>query len=164
MYKRQIEYCAELGAEPYFCLNMGSGSLEEALAWVEYCNDNRGTYWADRRRQGGHGAPYGVPWWGLGNEIYGPWQVGALSAEEYVAEATRWARAIRMIDPGAKLVSCGEDVYKRQPWASASNSRRALPASRSAAATAAPGSSGLSVPWPRPRLTTWPPMAATSSA
>ena len=103
-----IEYCAALGAEPYFCLNMGSGSLEEALAWVEYCNDNRGTYWADRRRQGGHGAPYGVPWWGLGNEIYGPWQVGALSAEEYVAEATRWARAIRMIDPGAKLVSCGE--------------------------------------------------------
>jgi alpha-N-arabinofuranosidase len=39
--------------------------------------------------------------------MYGDWQVGALSAEEYVKEASRWARAIRMIDPNAKLVSCG---------------------------------------------------------
>ena len=103
-----VEYCAELDAEPYICLNMGSGSLEEALAWVEYCNADRNTYWADRRREGGHEAPYGVSWWGLGNEIYGPWQVGALSVEEYVAEATCWARAIKMIDPKARLVSCGE--------------------------------------------------------
>jgi alpha-N-arabinofuranosidase len=103
-----IQYCAELGAEPYICLNMGSGTLEEALAWVEYCNSARSTYWADRRRANGHDQPYDVHWWGLGNEIYGPWQVGALSADEYVAEATRWARAIKMIDPAARLVSCGE--------------------------------------------------------
>ncbi|MGH3155003.1 MAG: alpha-L-arabinofuranosidase C-terminal domain-containing protein, partial [Streptosporangiaceae bacterium] len=38
---------------------------------------------------------------------YGDWQVGALSAEEYVATATRWARAIKMLDPDARLVSCG---------------------------------------------------------
>jgi alpha-N-arabinofuranosidase len=103
-----IQYCAELGAEPYICLNMGSGTLEEALAWVEYCNSARPTYWADRRRANGHDQPYDVHWWGLGNEIYGEWQVGAMSADEYVAEATRWARAIKMIDPGARLVSCGE--------------------------------------------------------
>jgi len=103
-----VQYCAELGAEPYICLNMGSGSLEEALAWVEYCNSARATYWADRRRAGGHDQPYHVHWWGLGNEIYGDWQVGAMSAPEYVAEATRWARAIKMIDPAARLVSCGQ--------------------------------------------------------
>ena len=39
--------------------------------------------------------------------MYGDWQVGAFTAEEYVREATRWARAIRMLDPQAKLVSCG---------------------------------------------------------
>jgi alpha-N-arabinofuranosidase len=39
--------------------------------------------------------------------MYGDWQVGAFTAEEYVREATRWARAIRMLDPRAKLVSCG---------------------------------------------------------
>ncbi|HLI02420.1 MAG TPA: hypothetical protein VKV06_16650, partial [Acidimicrobiales bacterium] len=94
-----IDYCRVLGVEPYICLNMGTGTLEEALAWVEYCNGTRSTAWADRRRANGHPEPHAVTWWGLGNEIYGAWQVGAMSAEEYVAEATRWARAIKMVDP-----------------------------------------------------------------
>jgi alpha-N-arabinofuranosidase len=86
---------------------MGTGNLEEALAWVEYCNGAGDTAWARRRRENGHDEPYGVRYWGLGNEMYGEWQVGALSAEEYVREATRWARAIKMLDPGAKVVGCG---------------------------------------------------------
>jgi alpha-L-arabinofuranosidase len=102
-----IAYCGELGTEPYICLNMGTGTLEEALAWVEYCNRAGDTAWARRRRANGHDEPYGVRYWGLGNEMYGEWQVGALSAEEYVREATRWARAIRMLDPGAMLIGCG---------------------------------------------------------
>jgi alpha-N-arabinofuranosidase len=102
-----LAYCAELGTEPYICLNMGTGSLEEALAWVEYCNGSRDTAWAQRRRENGHAEPHRVRYWGLGNEIYGDWQVGALSAEEYVRTATRWARAIKMLDPDAILVSCG---------------------------------------------------------
>jgi alpha-L-arabinofuranosidase len=102
-----LTYCAELGAEPYICLNMGTGTLAEALDWVEYCNGAGDTDWAVRRRENGHAEPYRVRHWGLGNEMYGDWQVGALTAEEYVREATRWARAIRMLDPNAKLVSCG---------------------------------------------------------
>jgi alpha-L-arabinofuranosidase len=102
-----LAYCAELGTEPYICLNMGTGTLSEALAWVEYCNGSGDTAWASRRRENGRDAPYRVRYWGLGNEMYGDWQVGALSAEEYVREATRWARAIKMLDPDAVLVSCG---------------------------------------------------------
>ncbi len=102
-----LAYCAELGTEPYICLNMGTGTLEEALAWVEYCNSAANTAWAGRRRENGRAEPWRVTYWGLGNEMYGDWQVGAFTAEEYVREATRWARAIRMLDPQAKLVSCG---------------------------------------------------------
>ena len=102
-----LAYCAELGAAPYICLNMGTGTLEEALAWVEYCNLAAKSYWADQRRHNGHEEPYGVVYWGLGNEMYGEWQVGQLSAAEYVSEARRWARAIRRLDPSVKLVSCG---------------------------------------------------------
>ena len=102
-----LQYCAELGAAPYICLNMGTGDLSEALAWVEYCNSSARSYWADRRRQNGHEAAYGVPYWGLGNEMYGDWQVGQMSADEYVREASRWAKAIRRLDPDVKLVSCG---------------------------------------------------------
>lgn len=104
-----LKYCAELGVRPYICLNMGTGDLREALEWIEYCNSSGRTYWAERRRQNGRDEPYAVPYWGLGNEMYGDWQVGALSAEEYTREAVRWARAIRMLDPSAKLVSCGWD-------------------------------------------------------
>ena len=107
-----LAYCAELGTEPYICLNMGTGTLAEALAWVEYVNSARNTDWAARRRANGRDEPYGVRYWALGNEMYGSWQVGQLTAEEYVREATRWARAIRMIDPAAKLVSCGETGLK----------------------------------------------------
>jgi alpha-N-arabinofuranosidase len=103
-----LTYCAELGAEPYICLNMGTGTLEEALAWLEYCNGDRDTYWAGKRRQSGRAEPYRVRLWGLGNEMYGEWQVGAMSAEEYVREATRWARALKFLDPGIELVSCGK--------------------------------------------------------
>ena len=39
--------------------------------------------------------------------MYGEWQVGALSAEAYASEATRWACALRMVDPDIRLVSCG---------------------------------------------------------
>jgi len=106
-----IDYCRELGAEPCICLNMGTGTLEEALAWVEYCNERRLTYWADKRRENGHPEPHAVRWWGLGNEMYGAWQTGAMSAEEYVAEATRWGRAIKTLDPGVSLVSCGESGW-----------------------------------------------------
>jgi alpha-L-arabinofuranosidase len=102
-----LAYCAELGTEPYICLNMGTGTLADALAWVEYCNSAGSTHWADRRRENGRAEPWRVTYWGLGNEMYGDWQVGAFTAEEYVREATRWARAIRMLDPRAKLVSCG---------------------------------------------------------
>jgi alpha-N-arabinofuranosidase len=102
-----LSYCAELGAAPYICLNMGTGTLAEALDWVEYCNAKTRSYWADQRGRNGHNEPYGVTWWGLGNEIYGDWQVGQLSVAEYIATATRWARAIRRLDPDVKLVSCG---------------------------------------------------------
>ena len=102
-----LAYCAELGTEPCICLNMGTGTLREALDWIEYCNGTGDTHWANLRRANGHPEPYNVRYWGLGNEMYGEWQVGALSAEEYVREATRWARAIKMLDPEAKLISCG---------------------------------------------------------
>ena len=102
-----LAYCAELGAVPYICLNMGTGDLAEALDWVEYCNSAATTYWAEQRRRNGREEPFPVIYWGLGNEMYGHWQVGQLAASEYVALASRWAKALRRADNRVKLVSCG---------------------------------------------------------
>ena len=103
-----MAWCAAAGVEPVLCLNMGTGTLDEALAWVEYCNGAGDTYWASRRRANGHAEPYGVRWWGLGNEMYGDWQIGQRTAAEYVAEARRWAKALQLLDPGIRLISCGQ--------------------------------------------------------
>lgn len=40
--------------------------------------------------------------------VWGPWQVGNLSAEEYAEKARQWAHALKLVDPSIKLVSCGE--------------------------------------------------------
>jgi alpha-N-arabinofuranosidase len=103
-----VAWCAVAGVEPVFCLNMGTGTMDEALAWVEYCNGTGDTYWANRRRANGHAEPYGVRYWGLGNELYGDWQIGQRTAAEYVKQAQQWAKALKLLDQGISLVSCGQ--------------------------------------------------------
>ena len=102
-----IEYCRVMGTEPYICVNMGTGTMDEAAAWVEYCNGTGGTYWANLRRENGNEEPYNVKYWALGNEMYGPWQIGALSAEDYVKKARQFAKVMKWTDPGIELVGCG---------------------------------------------------------
>jgi len=104
-----IEYCRAIGAEPYICVNLGTGTLDEAAAWVEYCNGTGDTYYANLRRQNGHPEPYGVKYWGLGNEMYGPWQIGQKEAREYALFAREAAKLMKRVDLSIKLVSCGWD-------------------------------------------------------
>ncbi len=106
-----MEYCRVAGIEPYLCVNMGTGTMDEARAWVEYCNGTGDTYWANLRRQNGHAAPYNVKYWGLGNEMWGEWQVGALSPEDYVKKAREFAKVMKWTDPSIKLVSCGSSGW-----------------------------------------------------
>ena len=103
-----MAWCAAAGVEPVLGLNMDTGTLDEALAWVEYCNGAGDTYWASRRRAHGHAQPYGVRYWGLGHQMCGDGQIGQRSAVEYVADARRWAKALKRLDPGVRLVSCGQ--------------------------------------------------------
>ena len=102
-----IAYCRALGTEPFICVNMGTGTMEEARSWVEYCNSTSDTYWANLRRDHGHPEPYNVKYWALGNEMYGAWQIGALSADDYVKKAIEFAKVMLWTDPTIELVSCG---------------------------------------------------------
>ncbi|KAJ3560185.1 hypothetical protein NP233_g11003 [Leucocoprinus birnbaumii] len=106
-----IEWCRTVGTEPFICLNMGTGTLEDALAWVEYCNSSSNTYYANLRRKNGHEEPYNVKYWALGNEVWGPWQVGQMESQDYAKKAYQWAKALKLLDPSIKLISCGETGY-----------------------------------------------------
>ena len=39
-----MAYCKKVGGEPYLCINAGTGTVEEAANWVEYCNGTGNTY------------------------------------------------------------------------------------------------------------------------
>jgi len=98
-----------LGTEPHICVNMGTGTMDEAQAWVEYCNGTGNTSWANLRRQHGRPEPYRVRYWGLGNEMYGGWQIGSLSAEDYVKKAKTFALVMKRTDPSIELIGCGHN-------------------------------------------------------
>jgi alpha-N-arabinofuranosidase len=104
-----IAYCRKLGAEPYFCINMGTGTAEEASNWVEYCNGTGDTYFANLRRKNGQEQPFNVKYWGLGNEVYGEWQIGHKDAEDYAKLALETAKLMKWVDPEILLVACGSD-------------------------------------------------------
>jgi alpha-N-arabinofuranosidase len=106
-----IEYCRAIKAEPFICVNMGSGTMDEAQAWVEYCNGTGNTSWANLRRQHGHPEPFGVKYWGLGNEMYGSWQIGNLNAHDYVKKARSFATVMKRTDPSIQLIGCGQNGW-----------------------------------------------------
>jgi alpha-N-arabinofuranosidase len=102
-----LDYCKRLGAQPMLGLNFGTGTIRDAADLVEYCNAPPGTELADLRARNGHRDPYGVKYWCLGNEMDGPWQMGALSAEQYGLKAREAAKLMRAQDPSIKTILCG---------------------------------------------------------
>lgn len=106
-----MKFVRKAGVEPYFCVNLGTGTMDEARNWVEYCNVEEGTYYSDLRRANGQEEPYDVKYWGLGNEVDGPWQMGHKTPEEYAKVATETAKLMRWIDKDIKLVASGSSNY-----------------------------------------------------
>ena len=104
-----MQWCEQLGTEPYLCLNFGTGTLDEALAWVEYCNGTLDTHYANLRRKNGHAEPYKVKYWALGNEMWGDWQIAQMTSKEYANRAYQWAKALKLLDPSIELILCGKE-------------------------------------------------------
>jgi len=102
-----IDWCRKVGTEPLLGFNLGTGTPEQAVAYVEYCNVDKGTKWSDLRREHGYEAPHDVRYWCLGNEMDGPWQMGTMTAREYGRKARDAARQIRVLDPRLQLIACG---------------------------------------------------------
>ncbi len=102
-----MEYAKMLGTEPYFAVNLGTGTIEEAQQWVEYTNIAEGPYYAELRKEHGYPEPHNIKYWSLGNEMDGFWQMGHLNAEDYSKKAREAAKLMRLTDPTIKLVATG---------------------------------------------------------
>ncbi len=110
-----LAYCELIGTEPLLVVNDGSGSAEEAARWVAYCNNPTSSEQGKRRAANGHPEPYKVKYWGIGNEVWGPWQIGTTSAEEYTRRLLRFSKAMKAVDPSITLVAVGNHPLTEDP-------------------------------------------------
>jgi len=109
-----LDLCAAVGAEPYICGNVGSGTVQEMRDWVEYLNAPAGaSTLADHRVAHGRPDPVNARLWAVGNES---WACGGNMRPEYYADLYRRFATFLRDFPGAPLyrVGCGprDDDYR----------------------------------------------------
>ena len=110
-----MAFCRAVDCEPMICVNAGNGTPEEAAGWVEYCNGNTATPNGAQRAENGHPEPYDVRFWEIGNEIYGGWQIGHCTAEEYAERYTAFRRAMLAVEPDIQLIANGQTLDWNRP-------------------------------------------------
>jgi alpha-L-arabinofuranosidase len=89
--------------------------MREARDWVEYCNGAQSTALARLRAEHGFPEPHRVRYWGIGNEVDGPWQVGTKTPFEYARAYTEYAKVMRWADPSIKLLASAVSWWEGDP-------------------------------------------------
>ena len=105
-----LRLCQFLGAEPYLAGNLGSGSPREMREWMEYCNFAGDSTLARRRGGNGSPGPFGVRYWGVGNEAWGCG--GNFCPEDYAREYKRYATYLTGFGTEPYLIAVGPDGNK----------------------------------------------------
>jgi alpha-N-arabinofuranosidase len=101
-----MRLCRLVGAQPYLAVNVRSGGPRDFMDWVEYCNGAPGsTTPADLRVAGGERAPFGVHYWGIGNESWGCG--GNFTPEEYASEFRRFIEWVPQMGPPLAFIAAG---------------------------------------------------------
>jgi alpha-N-arabinofuranosidase len=95
-----LRFCRLTGTQPQICLNMGSGTVEEAVEWVKYVNARWG----------------GGLTWELGNELWGNFQIGYPTLDRIASRTREFSEAVRKVDPSAKLIATGQDPDRFRAW------------------------------------------------
>jgi alpha-L-arabinofuranosidase len=103
-----IVFCRELNTEPYIAVNSGLGEVDSAVEQLLYANGPATTPMGQWRARNGNPEPYRVKYWGIGNEMYGSWQLGNMALEKYIVKHNQFAEAMRKADPTISLVAVGE--------------------------------------------------------
>jgi alpha-N-arabinofuranosidase len=101
------EWAKRAGSKVMQAVNLGTRGPEEARQLLEYCNFPKGTHFSDLRRANGFEEPFDIKVWCLGNEMDGPWQICAKTADEYGRIACETAKVMKNLDPTVELVACG---------------------------------------------------------
>jgi alpha-N-arabinofuranosidase len=103
-----MRLCELINTEAYIAVNAGLGNSEEAMAEVQYTNGSETTPMGKLRASNGHPEPWKVRFWSIGNEMYGDWQLGHMSTDQFVVKNNDFADKMRSADPAIKLISVGD--------------------------------------------------------
>ena len=102
-----LTLCRLLGVDAYITVNAGFGDAWSGKELVEYTNGAVTTPMGKWRAANGHPRPYNVKLWGIGNEPWGDYQMGAMSIEQYELKHDMFAKAMRKVDPSITLIAGG---------------------------------------------------------
>jgi alpha-N-arabinofuranosidase len=81
-----MDLVEQLGTDAYVTGNVGSGTPQEMMEWVEYMTSDAISPMANLRRQNGREKPWPLPYFGVANE---PWGCGGNMRAEYYADEYR---------------------------------------------------------------------------
>ena len=88
-----MDLCEMIGADAYVGGNVGSGTPQEMMEWVEYMTSDSNSNLANLRRQNGRAKPWKLPYFAVGNETWGCG--GNMRAEYYADMYRRYATFVR---------------------------------------------------------------------
>jgi alpha-L-arabinofuranosidase len=108
-----LAFCRLLEAEPYLTINSGFGDARSAAEEVEYCNGSQGTRLGKLRAENGHPEPFTIRLWCIGNEMYGPWQYGHMSLDQYWVKHNYIVEAMKKVDPSIKVAVSGASICEK---------------------------------------------------
>ena len=97
-----LDFCRQIGAQPQVALNLGSGTPEEAAAWVRYVDE----HWTQNS---------GLLW-ELGNELWGNWNLAWPTHDQLAVRTKAFSDAIHAVDPAARLIATGADPEVFHDW------------------------------------------------
>ena len=121
-----ITFCRLLDAEPYVAINSGFGEARVAAEEVEYCNGPSSTRLGRLRAENGHPEPFNIRLWCIGNEMYGVWQLGHMSLNQYWLKHNDIVEAMKKVDPGIKVTSAAASICEKS-WCAAEQHNFASP-------------------------------------
>jgi len=81
-----LDLCELLGADAYINGNVGSGTPQEMMDWIEYMTSTSDSDLANLRRRNGRDKPWKIPFFAVGNET---WGCGGNMRPEYYADVYR---------------------------------------------------------------------------
>jgi alpha-N-arabinofuranosidase len=103
-----LEFCRLVDAEPLVVVNTGFGDAYSATQEVQYLNGSVDTPMGKWRSENGHPEPYDVVWFGIGNEMFGSWQLGYMSLNHYTIKHNLFVDRMREEDPDIIVITVGD--------------------------------------------------------